>query len=77
MAGAVEEELNEQVNEKIEEAVRAQCATFGITDIDDQYIATVITSEDIVKVTNQLMHSMGGFMGVFKYALISRYVLLV
>ncbi len=41
-----------------------------ITDIDDQYIATVITSEDIVKVTNQLMHSMGGFMGVFKYALI-------
>jgi len=41
-----------------------------ITDIDDQDIATVITSEDIVKVTNQLMHSMGGFMGVFKYALI-------
>ena len=41
-----------------------------LTDIDDQDIATVITSEDIVKVTNQLMHSMGGFMGVFKYALI-------
>ena len=41
-----------------------------ITDIDDQDIATVITSEDIVKVTNQLMHSMGAFMGVFKYALI-------
>ncbi|MBE5827781.1 MAG: FtsX-like permease family protein [Butyrivibrio sp.] len=41
-----------------------------ITDIDDQYIATVITSKDIVKVTNQLMHSMGGFMDVFKYALI-------
>jgi putative ABC transport system permease protein len=41
-----------------------------ITDIDDQYIATVITSEDIMKVTNQLMHSMGGFMGIFKNALI-------
>ena len=41
-----------------------------ITDIDDQDIATVITSEDIVKVTKQLMHSMGAFMGVFKYALI-------
>ena len=41
-----------------------------ITDIDDQYIATVITEEDILKVTNQLMHSMGNFMDVFKYALI-------
>lgn len=41
-----------------------------ITDIDDQYIAVVITSEDITKVTNQLEHSMGGAMDVFKYALI-------
>jgi putative ABC transport system permease protein len=41
-----------------------------ITDIDEQNIATVITSEDIIKVTTQLMHSMGGFMNVFKYALI-------
>ncbi len=41
-----------------------------ITDIDEQSIATVITSEDIVKVTTQLMHSMGSFMDVFKYALI-------
>ena len=41
-----------------------------ITDIDEQYIATVITSKDILKVTNQLMHSMGGFMEVFKIALI-------
>ncbi len=41
-----------------------------ITDIDEQNIATVITSEDITKVTKQLMHSMGGFMDIFKYALI-------
>ena len=41
-----------------------------ITDIDEKYIATVITSEDIIKVTKQLMHSMGGFMEVFKYILI-------
>ena len=41
-----------------------------ITDIDEMYIATVITSEDIIKVTKQLMHSMGGFMEVFKYILI-------
>ncbi len=41
-----------------------------ITDIDEKYIATVITAEDIMKVTNQLMHSMGGFMDVFRYALV-------
>ncbi len=41
-----------------------------ISDIDESYIATVITEEDITKVTTQLMHSMGGFMDIFKYALI-------
>ena len=41
-----------------------------ITDIDNQYIATVITKDDILKVTNQLNHSMGGAMDVFKVALI-------
>jgi putative ABC transport system permease protein len=41
-----------------------------ITDIEEQYIATVITEEDVRKVTVQLMHSMGGFMNVFKYALV-------
>ena len=41
-----------------------------ITDIDEQDIATVITSEDISKVTTQLMHSVGGFMNIFKYAMI-------
>ncbi|MCR5330092.1 MAG: hypothetical protein K6E62_02760 [Lachnospiraceae bacterium] len=41
-----------------------------IKDIDDQYIATVITNDDILKVTNQLNHSFGGIIRVFKYALI-------
>lgn len=41
-----------------------------ITDIDEQDIATVITAEDISKVTTQLMHSVGGFMNIFKYAMI-------
>ncbi len=41
-----------------------------ITDIDDKYIATVITVEDITKVTTQLMHSMGDMMDVFQYVLI-------
>ncbi len=41
-----------------------------ITDIEDKYIATVITVEDITKVTTQLMHSMGDMMDVFQYVLI-------
>ncbi len=41
-----------------------------IEDIDKQYIATVITKDVVLRVTNQLMHSMGGMMDVFKYALI-------
>ena len=41
-----------------------------ITDIDEQDIATVITAEDISKVTTQLMHSVGEFMNIFKYAMI-------
>ncbi|MCR4692002.1 MAG: permease [Lachnospiraceae bacterium] len=41
-----------------------------ITDIDEKYIATVITADDIAKVTNQLLHSFGGIMGIFKYAMI-------
>ena len=41
-----------------------------INDIDQQNIATVITSEDIMKVTVQLDHSMGGIIDVFKYVLV-------
>ena len=48
-----------------------------ITDIDEQSIATVITAEDITKVTVQLNHSMGGFMNVFKYALVVLAVALI
>ena len=41
-----------------------------ITDIDEEYIAMVITADDIAKVTQQLMHSFGAFINIFKYALI-------
>lgn len=41
-----------------------------ITDIDEKYIATVIDKDDIVKVTTQLMHSMGGFMVTAQYVLL-------
>ena len=41
-----------------------------ITDIDESYIATVITADDIAEVANQLIHSLGGVINVFKYVLI-------
>ena len=48
-----------------------------ITDIDKENIAMVITSEDIVKVTNQLKHSLGSVIDVFKYVLIVRAAALI
>ena len=63
------EDFNETFGKKAEE-FSGYFSRNEITDIDEQYIATVITSEAITKVTNQLMHSMGKFMDVFKYALI-------
>jgi len=41
-----------------------------INDIDAQDIAVVITTKDITKITTQLMHSMGGFMNIFKYTMV-------
>ncbi len=53
-----------------EDSFSGYFSTEPIDDIDEQYIATVITQEDITKITTQLMHSMGGFMQIFQYALI-------
>ncbi len=41
-----------------------------INDIDEKYIAIVITVDDITKVTRQLEHSMGSMFEVFKYVLV-------
>ena len=41
-----------------------------IKDIEEENIATVITKDDILKVTVQLKHSLGGIIDIFKYALI-------
>lgn len=48
-----------------------------IKDIDSKYIATVITKKDITKVTDQLNHSMGGFMQVFQYVLFILAIILI
>lgn len=41
-----------------------------ISDIDEKMIATVISIEDITKITTQLMHSMGNMVEFFKYILV-------
>ena len=38
-----------------------------INDIDDEFVANVITKEDIIKMAAQLDHSMGAFMRYFQY----------
>lgn len=60
-------------NETFEKDEDDFCGYFSyneITDIDNRYIASIITADDVRKVTNQLNHSMGDAMGVFKHALI-------
>lgn len=48
-----------------------------ITDIDDRYIASVMTKKDITKVTDQLQHSMGDFFAVFQYVLLVLDIVLI
>ncbi|SHM60543.1 ABC transporter permease [Ruminococcus flavefaciens] len=38
-----------------------------ITDIDEKYIAKVITSDDVAKIANQLDNSLGAYMSYFQY----------
>ncbi len=45
-------------------------SSVSLTDIDEKYIANIMTAEDVVKISNQLQHSMGGFMKIFRYALL-------
>ena len=58
------------VFEKESEEFTGFFARNEIKDIDEQYIATVITAEEVTKVTTQLNHSFGSIIAVFKYALI-------
>lgn len=64
---------NDSFNETFDrddDAFNGYLSRTELTDIDEKYIATVITQKDITKVTNQLMHSMGQFFWIFKYALV-------
>ncbi len=48
-----------------------------ITDIDEDYILSVITVDDILKMAKQLDHSMGGYMDYFGYGCMALAVLLI
>ncbi|MBR1861078.1 MAG: hypothetical protein IJ796_04370 [Lachnospiraceae bacterium] len=48
-----------------------------ITDIDEGYIAATITSDDIIKMANQLNYSMGSIMDIFSYCCILLAVLII
>ena len=47
--------------------LRDICRTRRLSDIDDEYIATTITEDDMLKVTRQLDHSIGAYMNYFQY----------
>ena len=59
-----------KVFERDEDSFTGYFSKEEITDIDDKYIATVITKADITKITDQLKHSMGQFMTMFQYVCI-------
>lgn len=48
-----------------------------ITDIDDNLVATVITEDDMSKVSRQLMDSMGNMMGIFFVVGILMFMLII
>ena len=52
-------------------------STNEITDIDEDYIYAVVTKDDILKIVNQLDHSMGSFMDYFAYACILAAALII
>ena len=49
----------------------------GLADLPESKIASVMTARDITKITDQLDHSIGGFMGIFQYALLALSVILL
>ncbi len=48
-----------------------------ITDIDEDVIATVVTLDDALKISNQLDHSMGSFMGYFEVICVLMAVIII
>ncbi|MCR5718151.1 MAG: ABC transporter permease [Oscillospiraceae bacterium] len=61
---------NERFNtvfDRKDDAFSGYLSDTGIKDIDEKYIVKRITSDDMVKIANQLDHSMGSYMVYFQY----------
>ena len=48
-----------------------------ITDIDDMYIATTITEDDLTKTSRQLILSMGGMVSIFTFVGVAMFMLII
>jgi len=70
------EEFNE-IFDKTEEYFTGYFSNAQIEDIDDKDIATVITENDLTKVSDQMINSIGQFMSMFKYFGVIMLVLLM
>ena len=58
------------VFDKDEDSFTGYLSNEEVTDIDDKYIATTITKDDVTKIARQLDHSIGGYMEYFQVACI-------
>ncbi|MBQ8960018.1 MAG: FtsX-like permease family protein [Ruminococcus sp.] len=56
-----------EVFDKDEGSFSGYMSNSKITDIDEEYIAKEITSDDMIKIARQLDHSMGSYMLYFQY----------
>ncbi len=70
------EELNEFLNYE-EEYFNGYFSNGEIDDLDERMVATVITEEDMTKLTRQLMNSMGNMMDLFFYLGIVIFMLVI
>ena len=59
-----------EIFDRDEDAFNGFLSQKKLADLDEKNIAVVITQEDITKVTNQLMHSLGQFFRIFKIAMV-------
>lgn len=48
-----------------------------LVDIDDKYIATIVDENTLLKVSNQLQNSLGGFVSIFQFVGVAMFLLLM
>lgn len=66
-----------QIFDKAEDYYTGYLSNEKLDDIDDTFISTIITEDDLTKLSRQLTVSMGNFMVIFKYFGIIMFLLLM